>query len=71
MTFEIGFDFEHDRFSTKGPTPHLAAWLVVKPRLGSLVTAWVRWGFSVAFGVRPVRFAWNGIWRWPTKKGVA
>lgn len=64
VTFEIGFSFEHDAFTTKGPTPSIGGWVHVR-RSHDHHYGGFRKGFEIAFGLRPLRFAWARIWRFP------
>lgn len=62
MTFEAGLTFEHDSFSTLGPTPKFEAWVNAR-RSDQMQREGFRKGISIAFGIRPIRFAWRGVWK--------
>jgi hypothetical protein len=68
MTFEAFVEFERESFTNHGPSPRLAAWIIIRDqrRVGTLPRkkALFQLGGEVTVGIRPLRFGWNGIWKY-------
>lgn len=61
MKISFEMEYEHNSFSTLGPTPYFSWWIGFKR--GIFERRYRGIGFSIAFGINPLRLAWNGIWK--------